>query len=100
MKVIRSGLSCIFTCSIIYARAILPSNLKLSPIAIFQPNVHDYEVLSSETVYKRWRSIIQQRVKMPSGTVVDYDIVDQKGSGAVTIFVWDSKRKTATIVKE
>jgi len=37
---------------------------------------------------------------LPKGTIVDYDIIDQKGAGAVTIFAWNSRNKTATLVKE
>lgn len=73
MKIIRIGLYSILT--FIYAEAILPSNIQRpSSIAIFQPKDHDYEILSSETVYKRWRSIIQQTVKMSNGNVVNYDV--------------------------
>lgn len=61
---------------------------------------HDYKVMSEETVYSRWRSVIQRKVHMPNGKIVDFDIIDQKGSGAVLIFAWNSQTKTATLLRE
>jgi len=60
----------------------------------------NYEIVSEKEVYSRWRTVIQRKVRYPKGTIVDFDIQDQKGAGAVIIFAWDSKTKTATIVRE
>ncbi len=59
-----------------------------------------HEIVKEEVVYSRWRSVIRKVVRLPKGITVDYDIIDQRGKGAVTIFAWDSKSKTATLVKE
>lgn len=40
----------------------------------YNPDDHAYEIIKSKTVYNRWRSIIQQKVKMPNDHVVDYDV--------------------------
>lgn len=88
-------------CSLFYAVAAIPFKFQSdSSLSRSQPEDHDYEILRAETVYKRWRSITQQKVKMPNGNVVDYDIIDQEGAGAVIIFAWNSKTKSATIIKE
>lgn len=60
-----------------------------------------YEHISDETVFQSpWRSIIRRKVRSPSGHVADYDILDQRGSGAVVIFAWNSTNKTATLIRE
>mmetsp|Transcript_13511 Transcript_13511/g.24462 ORF Transcript_13511/g.24462 Transcript_13511/m.24462 type:complete len:295 (-) Transcript_13511:306-1190(-) len=60
----------------------------------------EHEIIHSEVVYSRWRKVIRRVVRMPKGNIVDYDIVDQQGAGAVIIFAWDTKTKTATLVRE
>ena len=59
-----------------------------------------HRIVREEVVYSRWRSVIRKVVMLPKGIEVDYDIIDQRGRGAVTIFAWNSKNKTATLVKE
>jgi len=59
-----------------------------------------YEIIRETTGYSGWRSIIRRVVKMPNGRSVDYDLVVQKGEGAVIIFAWNTQSKTATIVRE
>ena len=74
MKIIHISLCFSLICNIIYAKATTPSDQSISTNTAFLPKNHDYEILSRETVYNRWRSIIQQRVKMPNGNLVDYDV--------------------------
>jgi hypothetical protein len=59
-----------------------------------------HRIVREEVVYNRWRSVIRKVVLLPKGIEVDYDIIDQRGRGAVTIFAWNSRNKTATLVKE
>ena len=59
-----------------------------------------FKIISDTAVYSRWRTVLQRIVEFPDGQVVDYDVIDQKGNGAVTIFAWDSKTKTATLVRK
>ena len=33
-----------------------------------------YKILSEEIVYERWRKVIQRKVQMPNGKIVDYDV--------------------------
>uniref|UniRef100_A0A6U2S3A3 Nudix hydrolase domain-containing protein n=1 Tax=Leptocylindrus danicus TaxID=163516 RepID=A0A6U2S3A3_9STRA len=71
-----------------------------SQIEVPQPQQQQHRIISDEVVYSRWRKIIRRVVQFPAGNTVDFDIVDQKGTGAVTIFAWCSKTKTATLVRE
>ena len=59
---------------------------------------HGFKIISDTVVYSRWRQVLRRVVEFPNGQVVDFDVVDQKGKGAVTIFAWDSKTQTATLV--
>ena len=63
-------------------------------------NNESFRIVSDQVVYSRWRKVLRRVVKFPNGNVVDYDVIDQKGQGAVTIFAWNSKTKRATLVKE
>ena len=59
-----------------------------------------FTIISDVAIYSRWRTVLQRVVEYPNGQVVDFDVIDQKGQGAVTIFAWDSKTKTATLVRK
>lgn len=98
---------------ILKSRLIESSSSSTSPSLPSSSNPNGYEILSDKIVYKRWRSIIQRRVRFPTiissnnnnstkeeAKIVDYDIVDQKGVGAVLIFAFNSTSKTATLIKE
>lgn len=44
---------------------------------------------------------MRRKVQMRNGKVVDFDLVGVKtGEGAVLIFAWDSRNKTATMIRE
>lgn len=59
------------------------------------------EILDEELVYSGWRTILKRRVKMRNGKVCDFDLVGVKtGEGAVLVFAWDTKTKTATMIRE
>mmetsp|Transcript_419 Transcript_419/g.967 ORF Transcript_419/g.967 Transcript_419/m.967 type:complete len:281 (-) Transcript_419:94-936(-) len=60
----------------------------------------EYEHINDVLGYSRWRSIIQRTVRMPNGKVIDFDVVDQKGKGAVVVFAWNTRTKTATLIRE
>ena len=60
-----------------------------------------FEILDEKIVYSGWRTINQRKVRMRNGKVVDFDLVGVKtGEGAVLIFAWDTKTKTATMIRE
>jgi hypothetical protein len=59
-----------------------------------------YQILEEKILYQRWRILHQRVVRMPSGKVVDFDVVGQKGSGAAIVFAWNSTSKTATLCRE
>ena len=60
-----------------------------------------FEILDEKTVYSGWRTILQRTIRMRNGKVVDFDLVGVKtGEGAVMIFAWDTKSKTATMIRE
>lgn len=63
-------------------------------------NYSEYEVLEEKVLFSRWRTLSQRLVRMPNGNVIDFDVVGQKGTGAVIIFAWDSTTKTATLCRE
>lgn len=59
------------------------------------------EILNEKIVYSGWRTILRRTVQMRNGKVVDFDLVGVKtGEGAVLIFAWDSRNKTATMIRE
>lgn len=65
------------------------------------PADSSFEILDEKVVYSRWRTIVQRKVKMRNGKVVDFDLVGVKsGEGAVLVFAFDTKSKTATLVRE
>jgi len=59
-----------------------------------------HEIIKEFVAYNRFRKIIERTVKTPKGKVLDFDIVDQNGAGAVIIFAWCTKTKTVTILRE
>jgi hypothetical protein len=69
---------------------------------IQQPStiVDGYELCHETTVYSHWRTVQQRTVRMPTGKMVQYDVVGQKGSGAAIVFSWNTSSRTATILRE
>jgi len=60
-----------------------------------------FDHISDEIVFQSpYRSIIRRKIKSPSGHIADYDILDQRGTGAVIIFAWNSTNKTVTLIRE
>jgi len=60
-----------------------------------------FEIIDEKIVYSGWRTILQRKVRMRNGKVVDFDLVGVKtGEGAVLVFAWDTKSKTATVIRE
>ncbi len=37
-------------------------------------SVRGYEIISENTIFSRWRSVISRVVKMPKGNIVDFDV--------------------------
>ncbi|KAG7370916.1 hypothetical protein IV203_019486 [Nitzschia inconspicua] len=64
-------------------------------------NYGSFEILDETIVYSGWRTILQRKVQMRNGKVVDFDLVGVKtGEGAVLVFAWDSRTRTATMIRE
>lgn len=60
-----------------------------------------FEILKETIVYSGWRTILRRRVRMRNGKTADFDLVGVKtGGGAVLVFAWDTKSKTATMIRE
>jgi len=75
-----------------------------------------YKIISEKRAYSRYRTILQRQVQFPpssidgsdvetesienSRKIVDFDLVDQRGIGAVIIFAYDTNTKTATLIRE
>ncbi|CAJ1958828.1 unnamed protein product [Cylindrotheca closterium] len=60
-----------------------------------------FEILDEKIAYSGWRTIVQRKVKMRNGKVVDFDLVGVKtGDAAVLVFAFDTKTKTATLIRE
>jgi ADP-ribose pyrophosphatase YjhB (NUDIX family) len=61
----------------------------------------DFQIVDETVVYSGWRTILQRKVRMRNGKTVDFDLVGVKtGEGAVLVFAWDTKSKTATMIRE
>ena len=58
-----------------------------------------YKVVKEELVYDGWRKVIRKEITMPDSKNVKFDVLTQKG-GSVTVFIWDSKSNTATLIQE
>lgn len=66
-----------------------------------QDDASSFEILEETVAYSRWRTITQRKVRMRNGKIVDFDLVGVKtGPGAVLVFAWNTKTKTATLVRE
>mmetsp|Transcript_19333 Transcript_19333/g.28610 ORF Transcript_19333/g.28610 Transcript_19333/m.28610 type:complete len:244 (-) Transcript_19333:15-746(-) len=67
-----------------------------------QQNDGGYEIIRDKLIFSgRWRSLTSRLVRMKNRTKeVDFEIFNQLGKGCVLIFAWDSKSKTATLIRE
>ena len=72
--------------------------------------VDGFTLLSDTVLHDQWRRLIRRRVRLPSGLVADFEIVGQSSRGggdtttttdqAVLVFVWNTSRHTATLLRE
>ena len=91
------------------------SNSNNNPHTTSPSTTTTYEIIDEQLVYSGWRTILQRKVKRitkqqtmnntatPTTTsmVATYDLVGMKsGTGAVLIFAWDTRTKTATMIRE
>ncbi|CAM9739047.1 unnamed protein product, partial [Choristocarpus tenellus] len=58
-----------------------------------------FEVLSARNAYSGWRNIVKKDIRMPSGNIATFDVVDQ-AEPSVAVFVWHTRSKTLTLIKE
>ncbi len=64
-------------------------------------HIDDFEVVDEKEAHQgKYRQVIEKQVKGPDGKTLIYDILSANKSGGVTMFVWCTKSKTATLVKE
>jgi len=65
------------------------------------PSGNSFEILDKTIVYNGWRTILQHRVRMRNGKTADFDLVGEKNAeGCVVVFPWDTRSKTATLIRE
>lgn len=77
------------------------------------PAVVDGFALISDTVlYEKWRKLVSRKVRMPSGRIVNFEVVGQSSGRskndendaitdqAVLIFAWNRSTQTATLIRE
>ena len=63
--------------------------------------VDGFTLLSDTILHDHWRRLILRQVQLPSGLVADFEIVGQRGSDeAVLVFCWNTRQKTATLIRE
>lgn len=63
-----------------------------------------HRVLSESVVFpakgeKAWRKIIRKEVMLPNKKTFNFDVLSQ-GHPSILVFVWDTKTKTTTLIKE
>jgi hypothetical protein len=60
-----------------------------------------FQILDETTAYSGWRTITQRRVRLRNGRVATFDLVGVKtGGAAVLVFAWDTRTKSATLIRE
>ena len=60
----------------------------------------EFKVLNKTIVYDGWRKIIRKEVNMPQKKSVMFDVVTTLGMPSITVFIWDTKSATATLIQE
>jgi hypothetical protein len=58
-----------------------------------------FTIVSEKLVYNGWRKVSSKEVIMPNGNNVIFDVITQK-EPSVTVFIWDRRTSTATLVQE
>jgi len=48
----------------------------------------------------KYRQIKRSSYRFPRGQIVDFDILTQHGQGSVVVVAWDTKTRTATLIRE
>eukprot|EP00934_Nitzschia_sp_Nitz4_P007029 Nitzschia sp. Nitz4//scaffold5_size260463//232448//233212//NITZ4_001025-RA/size260463-augustus-gene-0.111-mRNA-1//-1//CDS//3329555469//7019//frame0 len=60
-----------------------------------------FHIVDESVAYRGWRTIVKRQVRMRNGNTVTFDLVGVKtGGSAVMMFAWDTKTKTATLIRE
>ncbi|CAM9466638.1 unnamed protein product [Chrysoparadoxa australica] len=55
--------------------------------------------VSDRIVYENYRRMLQRDIKLPTGKVVTFDVLDQEHE-SVLVFVWHTATSTTTLIKE
>lgn len=57
-----------------------------------------FHVVSEKMVYDGWRKVVKKEIIFPNKKSVIFDVITNQP--AVSVFVWDSKSATATLIQE
>lgn len=62
----------------------------------------DFRLVGNETVlHQGWRVVTNRQIRMPSGRLVDFEVVGQRGTDqAVVVLAWHRATQTVTLVRE
>ena len=69
-------------------------------------HIAGFSIQSDTVIHDNWRKLSNRKVQLPNGHVADFEIVSQGDRGgrvtdqAVVVFVWHSKNRTATMIRE
>ncbi|GKZ01212.1 hypothetical protein MPSEU_001072500 [Mayamaea pseudoterrestris] len=62
---------------------------------------NDFAIISDRVIHDGWRKLVRRTVTLPSSLQVEFEIVGQRGTDqAVLVFVWHSRTKTVTLIRE
>tara|TARA_B110000971_G_scaffold215123_1_gene248098 strand:- start:58 stop:720 length:663 start_codon:yes stop_codon:yes gene_type:complete len=65
------------------------------------PQSPTHTVTSRKALLNSWRTVFEHTIhNSVSNKTVTYEIIDQKGEGAVTIFAFDTRTKLCTLIRE
>lgn len=63
-----------------------------------------HKILSEKVTYSRYRTVLQRKVEFNNNNstskIVDFDVIDQRGVGAVIIVAFNTKTKTFRLLRE
>ena len=96
----RSSLSLLIPSSIISASNSTSSSTTTKSIDLhgIDEDFSRFDKVKDEVVFKGWRQIIRRTLKLPNGSIKDFDILSTKTS--IVVFNWDTKTKTTTLIQE
>lgn len=75
---------------------------KASKRGAAQSSAGRFEIVQQKAIFKRYQTVFQRDIRYPSGQVVSYDVLGNEKSDFTSVFVFpfDSRTKTATMIRE